>query len=255
MKLCTMWSMVLAMIALLVACSHLTPQIPETSPAAAATIDRLLRLNQSLVDLKGIGRMKVIYSDHTFSARMAWAEILPDNKLRMDIMGAVGVKVATLASDGKWVYLRIDQENRFYKKKNGRKLFKRMVDIPITIKDMVQLLGGKIPLAPHQSAVLIDKKNSDPAYALELIDKRGNTCQRIFFNSDLHYPMGFEILESDGTVSYQAEFSEMISLDNYRLPKHLILSSADGNRFELAVERYWLNQPLPPSRFILQPQG
>jgi hypothetical protein len=39
----------------------------------------------------------------------------------------------------------------------------------------------------------------------------------------------------------------------FKVPKYLVLSNSKGDRFELTVERYWVNQPLPPSRFVLKP--
>jgi outer membrane biogenesis lipoprotein LolB len=244
------------MAALLVAaCSHWTAKVPETSPMAAASIDGLLHLNQGLTDLKGLGQMKLIHSGQTQSARMAWAETLSENKLRMDIMGAPGVTMATIACDGKWVYLRLNQVNRFYKKKNGQRLFERMVGIPITIQDIVQLLAGKIPLSPYRSAILMEKKSDHDFRVLELIDKWGRTRQRIFLASDQIHPMAFEVLKSNGAVLYRVEFLEMMNLQNYRLPKYLVLSNAEGEHLELVVEKYWPNQPLPSSKFILEPQN
>ena len=169
-------------------------------------------------------------------------------------MGAPGITVASLASDGDWIYLRLNQEKRFYKKRSGRGLFKKMVHIPVTIQDMVQVLGGKIPLMPHGSAALIDNDSGHPTYALELKDKWGRVSQRIFFSSDTDHPLGFERLETDGSVSYRVEFREMINLEQYRLPRYLVVSGAKGESFELSVDKYWLNQPLPSSRFILNPQ-
>lgn len=250
MKSNVLWLTAVIGAALLVSsCAGIMPAVPETSPAAATTIDRLLVLNQELVDFKGIGRMKLSHSGRTQSARMVWAGTSPD-KLRMDFMGAPGVPLATLSCDGKWVYLRLDQEKRFYKKKSGKALFKGMVDIPINVREAVQILGGKIPLAPHRSAGLID---SDSGHALVLKDRWGNVCQRIFFNSDENVPSGFEIVKPDGSISYKAEFIEMMNLKNYSVPKFLVMSNPVGERLELKVERYWVDQPLPPSRYVLQP--
>lgn len=234
---------------LAVSCGRAIPVVPETSQAARASIDRLFVLNKSLKDFKGIGRMKLIHSDRVESARMAWAGTYP-NKLRMDIMGTPGVPLATLASDGQWVYLRLNQENRFYKKNNQAALFKRMVDIPISVREVAQILGGKVPVSPHQSAILIDFGDE---HTLELRDGRGNVCQRIFFNSKKNSPVGFEIVKTNGAVIYRAEFLEMMNLEDYRVPKYLVLSNSKGERFELNVERYWVNQPLPSSRYVLQP--
>jgi outer membrane biogenesis lipoprotein LolB len=236
-------------ILLIAACAR-TPVVRQTSIAAQATVDRLLLLNQGLIDLKGIGQMKLHRSKQSASARMAWAGTYPD-KLRMDIMGSPGVNLVTLASNGEYVYLKLYQENRFYKKDNEKALFKGIVNIPITVREVVQILGGKIPIAPHQSAVLKDI-DSDHA-TLELIDRWGNTCQRVFLSSNQGRPTGFEMIKTDGTVSYRTEFAEMMDLQQFKVPKHLVLSNTKGDRFELQVEKYWVNQPLPLSRYSLHP--
>ena len=231
------------------ACAR-TPVVRQTSSAAQATIDRLLLFNQGLIDLKGIGQMKLHRSNQSTSARMAWAGTFPD-KLRMDIMGSPGVNLVTLASNGKYVYLKLYQENRFYKKDNEKALFKGIVNIPITVREVVQILGGKIPIAPHRSAVLKDI-DSDHTI-LELIDRWGNTCQRIFLSKKQGWPTGFEMVKPDGAVSYRTKIAEMMNLQRFKVPKHLVLSNTNGDRFELEVEKYWVNQPLPLSRFSLHP--
>ena len=168
-------------------------------------------------------------------------------------MGSPGVNLATLASDGEYVYLKLYQENRFFKKKRADALFKGMVDIPISVHEVIQILGGKIPLASHRSAAL--KANNTGHQTLELKDKWGNTSQRVFWAQDQNNPIAFEMVKSDGTIIYRAEFIELMDLKQFNVPKYLVLSNSKGDRFELTVERYWVNQPLPSSRFILQPQG
>jgi outer membrane lipoprotein-sorting protein len=237
---------------LFIACAPLVPTIPETSPAALAAIDRLLLFNQGLIDLKGIGQMKLIHSSQSLSARIAWAGSFPD-KLRMDIMGSPGVNLVTLASDGEFVYLKLYQENRFFKKKRANTLFKRMVDIPISVREVIQILGGKIPLASHRSAAL--KANNTGHQILELKDKWGNISQRIFWAQDKNDPIAFEMVKADGTIIYRTEFIELMDLKQFNVPKYLVLSNSKGDRFELTVERYWVNQPLPSSIFVLKPNG
>ncbi len=237
---------------LFTACGHFNEAIPATSPEAAAKIDSLLMMNQGLADIKGLGRMKLVLATQKQSSRMAWAGSMPD-KLRMDFMGAPGVTLATLASDGRWVYLRLDQENRFYKKESGRALFRGMVDIPISVREALQILGGKIPLAPHKSAVIVNKDSKPPTLVLN--DRWGNVCQRIFFDTTQKEVTGFEMVRPDGSIAYRTEFQEMMNLKQFKLPKLLVLSNSKGERFELKVERYWINQPLPMSRYVLQPLG
>lgn len=194
--------------------------------------------------------MKLVHSDQTQIARMAWAGSLPD-MLRLEVMGAPGVTVATMASDGKWFYLRLDQEGRFYKKESGKALFRRIVDIPITVREVAQVLSGKIPLASHAGAELVDRSENE--YTLVLKDNRGDVCQRIFLRSDQHRSTGFEMVGSNGSISFRAEFKETLQVDGHEVPKFLILSNSKGDRLELAVEKYWVNHPLPPSKYTLQP--
>ncbi len=253
MKVNAWWFLLLVgTILLFSACGRFQTATPTITPEAMAQIDRLLMMNQGLVDLKGLGRMKLELAAQKQSARMAWAGSMPD-KLRMDFMGAPGVTLASLASDGQWVYLRLDQENRFYKNESGRKLFRGIVDIPISVREALQILGGKVPIAPHKRAVLIVKDKKQPTLVLR--DRWGNVCQRVFFDASQKNPTGFEMVRPDGSISYRTEFEEMMNLDQFRLPKHLVLSNSKGERFELKVEKYWINQPLPPSRYVLQPLG
>jgi outer membrane biogenesis lipoprotein LolB len=251
MKTNLLWQVIALVNALiLMACTPLVPTIPKTSKAAQTAIDRLRLFNQGLMDYKGIGQMQLIHLNQSKSARMVWAGSFPD-KLRMDIMGSPGVNLATLASDGEFVYLKLYQENRFYQKKNAKALFKGVVDIPISALEVIQILGGKIPLASHLSAVL--KSDDNDFQTLELRDKWGNISQCIYWAQDQSDPVAFEMVKVDGTIVYRAEFIEWMDFKQFKVPKCLVLSNSKGDRFELTVERCWVNQPLPSSRFTLQP--
>jgi hypothetical protein len=45
----------------------------------------------------------------------------------------------------------------------------------------------------------------------------------------------------------------MMPVDGHAVPQFLVLSNPKGELFELTVEKYWVNRPLPSSKYTLQP--
>jgi hypothetical protein len=52
---------------------------------------------------------------------------------------------------------------------------------------------------------------------------------------------------------YRAELNRYKKVDGYTLPFEMILSTADGNRFELMTDRCEVNFSVLPETFVLTP--
>jgi hypothetical protein len=233
---------------LLSACSFLTPSKP--SPQADALLARLIDTNENLLDFKGIGSLKITHAGQVQSARLAFAGSIPA-RLRLDVMGSPGQHLASLASDGKWFYMLFYQEDRYYKQRLSDSSLARLVSLPVTVVDILDVLAGRVPIRPHRTADLMDNQGGN-GYILQLKSRWGNTCQRIFVDGSRQVVKSYEVVNEDGSLAYRVDFIESQVIDGHRVPKRLTIADDKAERLDLRVERFWSNVAIAPSGFVLQ---
>jgi outer membrane biogenesis lipoprotein LolB len=233
---------------LLSACSFLPPRKP--TPEADALLARLIDANQDLMDFKGIGNLKLTHEGQVQSARLAFAGSIPA-KLRLDVMGSPGQHLASLASDGKWFYMLFYQEDRFYKQRVSDSALERLVALPVTVLDILDILAGRVPIRTHRTADLMDNRKGN-GYILELKSQWGRTRQRIFVDDRREAVVGYEIVNDNGSLAYRVDIIESQIVDGHRVPKLLAIADDKDERLDLKVERFWANVAIAPSGFVLQ---
>ena len=69
--------------------------------------------NRNLQTFKGIGRLKLRQAGNVLSIRLAWIGSYPD-KLRITVMNVVGQPTASLATDGRFLYMVSHSKREFY---------------------------------------------------------------------------------------------------------------------------------------------
>jgi outer membrane biogenesis lipoprotein LolB len=244
--LCRMAAIALATVFLLPACSMVSPK--KSNPQAEAMLTRLSQANQNLLDFKGIGNLKLSHAGQIQSGRLAFAGSIPA-KLRLDVMGSPGQHLATLASDGKWFYMLFHDENRFYKQRASDSALERLVSLPVTISDIIDILAGRVPIRTHGAAFLLDGQKG--GHILELKNPWGRTRQRIFIHGSQKEVSGYEVVNENGSLAYRVEFIESQVIDGHRVPKVLVISDDRNERLDLKVERFWANAAIAPSGFVL----
>ena len=77
--------------------------------------------------------------------------------------------------------------------------------------------------------------------------------EKILFNEDRTRVRQVEFYNRSGSLIYLAQFDEMQTVKEYRVPSRLILSNAEGADFQLDVERYWADVDISSSMFVLNP--
>ena len=235
-------------------CALLTKRAPvmPSDPESRELAIRLENLNGEIKTFKGIGKIK-LWADGKvqFNERVAWAGSDPAS-FRVEVLFS-GQSVIKIASDGKWLYYRnIRSKHHSYKKfRLNQSNLNKILSIPVTPDDFMNLLAGRIPVYEHDAALLT--KNSDGGFILNLRDKWGEIIEKIYLDEQKQVVQQIEIYGSSGSVKYRAAFEKMRKVDKYTIPSRLVISNQEGNRFQLDIHKYVAGVPVPPSMFILAP--
>ena len=261
---CTLHSsLFLLIIAVLYAgCSNLTASLPRETPAskdeAASTEARTLLTtlgNQNILlkSFKGIGKIKIRQNGKLkIDERVAW---IGSEKAKLSIVVLIsGHPAVKMTSDGEWFYYYEARPDRpLYKKIPATDAsLKRIISIPVKAGDIIQLLAGRVPLREHHSAFL-ERQDSGAGYVLVLKRRWWGVVEKILFNEDRTRVRQVEFYNRSGSLIYLAQFDEMQTVKEYRVPSRLILSNAEGADFQLDVERYWADVDISSSMFVLNP--
>jgi hypothetical protein len=263
-------------------CSTIAPVVTggpddlKTLSEAGEVVSYLKNQNLHLKTFKGIGRITFWENNKKdMTTGIAWVGSVPD-RLRIALRSVSGQPVVSFASDGQWLYVVNHGRGKFYKQRSGKSTMKKILSIPVTSGDIVNILAGRIFIDNYDSAVLI--KNNHPGrmpggtsschtalsskkepfgnedgYILVLKKGLGNICENIYLDADRKQVRKVEIFYLSGDLKYRAEFKRMQEIEGYSVPSSLVLSTDDGSGFKLDVDRYWVGVSVSPSMFVLTP--
>ncbi len=237
-------------------------------------ISTLENQNFALKTFKGTGRISVRQNEKkAVTIRTAWVGATPD-RLRVAIRDVSGMPVLSLASDGHWLYVFHHSQGQFYKKCAGNSIPKKLFPIPLTASEIVSLLAGRIPIAKHNSAILIkdpafrnrlgrhsnwEPEPSNPirtggfkdGYILVLKKRWGNICEKIYLDSEKNEVRKVEMFDADGALAYRVEFIIVQDIKGYRVPSRLLISNDHGLGLQFEIDTYWVDVAVAPSMFVL----
>ena len=233
------------------ACTRFTPPNIPRDMAAEQMVAELKLTNADLTRFKCVG--KVTLSGPTQpsqSFRAAIAGQLSD-RLRIDMLATFGGSTGTISSDGKHLFLVIHPSREYYKRRFGSGSLKPMMQINVTVGELLELLVGRIPMDVELSARLVPDEN-DPPHQLVLVDRWGRTRQRVTIDESMH-PEASEWFDVDEEPIFSLTFTGAQTIDGYVLPKRIDLSDASGNRVSVTLDRYEANVRLDERVFIPAP--
>ena len=229
--------------------------VSEELHETANLLSALKNKNNELKTFKGTGKVtfwekgkKGLISD------VAWVGSEPD-KIRIVMRSLSGQPVVSLACDGMWLYFVSHTDQRFYKKPSKNSTLKKFISIPIKSRDIVSILAGRIPVVRHDS-IAIKKNRSKDGYVLVLkVLKKDweNVIEKIYLDETRTNVRKLEMFDLNGLLLYRAEFIRMQNINGLLVPSRLFFSRANGDRFQLDINRYWANVSILPSTFVLTP--
>jgi hypothetical protein len=237
-------------------CGTLTPlqvvYAPE-SPEVTSILTHLSQVNTDLSTFKGTGKIKLWKKDSVQVVRTAWTGARPD-KIRIVIQGITGFPVASMAADGNWFYLLSYSQDSFYKAEVHNPDLEKLVSIPVTAGDVINLVSGAVPIRPYRSSNLMQLP-TESGYILSLMGERNDVIEKIYLDPSRMRVHRIEMFTLKGQLAYRVDFSGETEVDGFRVPAILIFSNDDGSGFQLDVDKFWPNAAVSPDMFVITPLG
>ena len=227
-------------------CARLVvPDMPaqKTDPARFQLI-RLENQNRILVPYKGIGTLRFFSDQDAWSFRGAWLGV-PDQRLRIESIGIAGQPSIRLICDRDACHFIYPENGSIRKISSRDRNLRRLAGIDMDVSDLVLLLGGGVPLAPHDTAWMED----GPAGPVITLNRRfyGNV-QKIYFTPDTSRVRMIEMF-GFRALKYRAEIPSASLVDGYLAPDTLWVED-EAAALELRIERSWFDVTYSPESFI-----
>jgi hypothetical protein len=219
-----------------------------SDPAAEEMVARLKATNAGLTRFKCLGKLTLAAAGQPVqSFRAAMAGALND-RLRIDMFAPFGGSAGTFSSDGKHLFLVWHPSGETYKKRYGGGNLRRMLQIDVSVDDLLELMVGRIPIEENRSARLEPVGEGDPVWLL-FVDEKGRIRQRI--SVDAHNkPLRSEWFDSSQRVTHTLTINGRQVVDGFDLPQRIDLAGGKGERITMVLERYSANVPLDDQLFV-----
>ncbi len=210
----------------------------------------LKNINSNLKTCKGTGSINVWDNKQYYSSRIAW--VAADNKLRIEILGVSGLPAKSIAYDASSIYLFSHFDKRFYKKKLSKnKNIEKIIEIPISFKDIIFILSGRVPVY-HHTYLFLKKDISCEEHVLILKNRQHQIIEKIFVNNHTTTAKKIEVYNKYGAMEYRAVFDNLQDIQTYRIPLNIKIENDDA-RIQIIIDKYWANISVSPSTFVLTP--
>ena len=252
-----LWFVILFVLIACSACSTLSRRIhPPTihSKTAESEVLRseLSHRNASLRTFKGTGKVIIFQNGKSYSSKVAWLGSAPE-KLRVELFGSPGQPKIGFSCDGKWLYYydhndKTEPVKRIPTSDSG---LQRFISIKITSKDIVSILSGRIPEYKYHSSEILKAKSRE-GYVLVLHKKWWMGSQKIYLGANRQKIESVEMYSGTSLV-YRIEFNGVQSVKSYHIPKRIVVTNGEGNRFQLDIKRFWADAAVSSDLFVLKP--
>lgn len=226
-------------------CAALRPPPPPT-PEAEAAWAAVRDFNRDVRTFKGSGTAELIRGETRQVGRAVWVGKVPAH-LRVSLLDPVGRPMSTVMTDGEILAARMGPENNGFRVHSANPSLSPVLGIPIRARDAIRLLAGRIPAAAPRGIVLEEDR-------LILTDRWNRRILTVELDGDRERPVAVERYAA-GERQYRAELETgETGPEGIRTPNRLTLLAADESaRFDLRVDRFWVNQSLPNRAFALEP--
>lgn len=229
-----------------------TKQGKEIDPVSIMAV--LKQTNSELTSFKGIGRIKIWRPEGLQSTRVVWAGD-KTQKMRIEILGIGGRPFSSVVYDGSRLSVSLHSEGRFYQKQTRQADLKRLISLPLTVRDAHTLLAGRVPLLEN-ATLIMEREPSGNQHILVL--SKGwfrKKIGKIYLREDMKTVWKYELFQGEDTLLYRVEFLSRKQYGNYQIPDVLVFSNDLQTRLRIDVDSIWPDVNLPPSVFILKPPG
>ncbi|MBR9985118.1 MAG: hypothetical protein KFF68_04340 [Desulfosarcina sp.] len=247
------WSALFLLVAALLpsACARFSPADIQRDIEAEQMVAGMKVTNADLTRFKCLGKITISGPKQPAqSFRAAMAGQLSD-RLRIDLLTPFGGSAGTVSSDGKHLFLVMHPSREYYKRRLGSGSLEQMIQIDVSVGDLLELLVGRIPIGNEFSARLAHDANQAQPH-LVLVDRWGRIRQRVTLDEAMH-PVSSVWFDGHRNPIYTLTIAGTQTIDGFVLPMRIDLSGASGERVSVTLDRYEVNARLDESLFSLHP--
>jgi outer membrane biogenesis lipoprotein LolB len=234
-------------------CSHLF-QPPKEDAYARMLLDDVLQNNSALKQYKGLAGIRLLKNGRSQSGRIAFAAVQPD-KMRVELLNMLGTPLTSLSGDGATVTIVTHDNHKQYHFRQTPTALASVIDVPIGIEDLQNLLAGRLPVPPHVSAQLLPAPAGTTDVMLILKNRWNNVVARLQIDQTTHDIKALWALDFNGALKYQIQWLHWKEVDSFRVPSELVIETPSSQKVILNMDRYWPNAKVPPSTFVLEDAG
>ena len=235
---------------ILSACATLKPERDPNAETAARLMARCAEVNRTLISSRGIGRIAFTYAGRPQRLRFAWTSEVPA-KLRVVVLGPDGRPLVTVAADGTRLYTHDHTTGEYRKHSQQGYLLKNALRLPLDVGSLTYLLAGRLPPMDFDKVGLLDSVT--PPEAGVVLKKGWNRVGRVYVQPPEPVFTRLESYRRNGPLKYRIDLEQTWKVDEYTVPRRLIIHNDAGGRYVLEIDRYWANEPIEPGTFQLEP--
>lgn len=221
---------------------------PEDHLYARRMVEKIRAHNAELKQFKGLAQTRMETSQKKLSGRVAMAAVLP-NKLRVEWLSIIGQPLISLAGDGRTITIISHRDQSIYRRRQSSTALEPLIQIPIGIEDLQNLIAGRPLLPDFISAQLVEKRNNADVIALK--NRWHSTLARLQIDRSLQQIQRMRAYDTDGGLHYQIDWLQWQTVKGYTVPRKVMISAATGDRLTFTLDRFWPDVDLPPSTFEL----
>jgi hypothetical protein len=246
------WALIVILVTWLpAACTRFYPPEVQRDLPAERMLAGLKKINTGLTRFKCVAKIRLtVPNQPPQSFRAAMAGQLTD-RLRIDMFAPFGGSSGTVSSDGEHLFIAAHPSREYYKKRFGDGNLRRIVQIDITVGDLLELLVGRIPMDTALAARLNTDEEPSRTQVM-LVDRWGRTRQRITVDASMH-PVRSVWFDANQHPIQSLALTGRQSVDGFTLPRRIDLSAASGAQVSVELDRYEANASLDEGLFILAP--
>ncbi len=221
---------------------------PPDDQYARQMVEKLYAYNSELKQFKSLAKTRVESSERKLAGRVALAAAAP-NQMRVEWLNIMGQPLISLAGDGRTISIISHSGKRIYRRRQSPTALEPLIQIPMGIEDLQNLLAGRPPLSNFVSAQLVEKHDAVDVIALK--NRWHSTLARLHIDRSQQQVQMMRNYDTDGTLHYQIDWLQWQTIKGYTIPRKVMVSAASGIRLTFTVERFWPDVDLPASTFVL----
>jgi hypothetical protein len=169
-------------------------------------------------------------------------------QLRIDMFAPFGGAAGTLSSDGNHLFLVMHPSREYVKHRIGRGSLRRIIQMDITVGDLLEMLVGRIPMDDDLSARMQPDEDGRRTHLL-LSDRWNRLRQRITLDKSM-MPVRSEWFDRREQSDFILTVDGRQQIAGFVLPRRIELTGTKGARVSVVLERYEANPRLDEDLFV-----